>query len=114
MIFVPCCEILESGKDKDSAWARIWTELYHQGDIGEGSLVAVPHLVRIHRQLGTPDWNTYAIVAVIELARCSPQSGRSGFGESDYEQALRDLAAIGLEELSTRSRTEKRSEPSWR
>ena len=96
----PLLQRLESDRGVKAAWDEIWQELYHQGDIGEGSLVAVPHLVRIHRQRGIPDSNTYALVATIELAR-----GKDGnpdvpdWCSEAYEQALRDLAQIGLEEL---------------
>ena len=46
-----------------------WQNLEGQGDVGVASYAAVPHLVRLYRQRGAVDWNTYAIVAVIELAR---------------------------------------------
>jgi hypothetical protein len=39
------------------------------GDVGEGSFVAIPHPVRIHRQRQVVDWNTYALAATVELAR---------------------------------------------
>jgi hypothetical protein len=96
----PLLDDLESGEDVASAWDQLWQELYHQGDIGEGSFAAVPHLVRIHRKRGEVDWNTYALVATIELAR---GAGRNPdvpeWMRTDYENALQDLARIGLEEL---------------
>ena len=91
---------LESGDDTQSTWHQIWGELYHQGDVGEGSFVAIPHLVRIHRQRNAVDWNTYAIAATVELARGTrgnpdvPQWARES-----YEDALRELGRLGLEEL---------------
>lgn len=97
----PLLQRLESERGANATWDDLWQELYHQGDIGEGSLVAVPHLVRIHRQRGVPDWNTYALVATLELAR-----GKGGnpdvpdWSREAYDQALRDLAQIGLEELT--------------
>ena len=48
---------LESGDDVQAAWAELWNEPYHQGDIGEGSFAALPHLVRIHRKRAAADWN---------------------------------------------------------
>jgi len=42
---------------------------HHQGDVGEASYAAVPHPVRIYHKRAVIDWKTYAIVAVIELAR---------------------------------------------
>jgi hypothetical protein len=92
---------LESGRDTGAAWDALWQELHHQGDVGEASYAAVPHLVRIHRRGRVVDWNTYALVATIELAR-----GRGGNPEvpswlkEAYEEALHALAEIGLTELS--------------
>ena len=60
---------LENGRDTEGTRHALWDDLHNQGDVGEASYAAVPHLVRIYRNHGLPDWNTYAIVAVIELAR---------------------------------------------
>ena len=65
----PLLRRLETVPNPKLVWEELWQELYHQGDVGPGSFVAVPHLVRIHRQRCVPDWNTYALVAAIELAR---------------------------------------------
>lgn len=97
----PILQRLESARDAKQAWEELWQELYHQGDIGEGSFVAVPHLVRIHRLRSTPDWNTYALAATIELAR-----GKDGnpdvpaWARHSYDEALRELGQLGLTELS--------------
>jgi hypothetical protein len=96
----PLLQRLESGRDAKATWDELWQGLYHQGDVGEGSFVAVPHLVRIHRQRGIPDWNAYAIVATIELAR-----GKGGnpevpdWSREAYDKALCELGDIGLQEL---------------
>ena len=45
----PLLRKLEASADPREAWGGLWQELYHQGDVGVGSYVAVPHLVRIHR-----------------------------------------------------------------
>jgi hypothetical protein len=103
----PILQHLESGRDVEATWHELWQELYHQGDVGAGSFAAVPHLVRIHRLRGTPDWNTYALSATIELAR-----GKNGnpdvpdWAREAYDEALRDLAQIGLEELPRASAQE--------
>jgi len=39
----PILQRLESEQDAKQAWDELWQELYHQGDVGEGSFVAVPH-----------------------------------------------------------------------
>ena len=96
----PLLRQLEVRGEEESIWPAIWQELYHQGDVGEGSFVAIPHLVRIHRARGVLDWNTYAIAGTIELAR-----GTHGnpdvpeWARESYDGALRDLARLGLEEL---------------
>jgi hypothetical protein len=96
----PLLARLESGEDPASAWQEVWEELYHQGDVGEGSFIAIPHLVRIHRQRGIADWNTYAIAATVELVR-----GKGGnpdvppWARESYDHALRELGKLGLKEL---------------
>jgi len=106
----PALKQLEAGTDTEEAWHRLWEELHHQGDVGEASYAAVPHLVRIYRERGVPDWNTYSIVGTIELARGEdilPSQGKRKNPEvpawlSDgYFQAIRNLFEIGLKELPT-------------
>jgi hypothetical protein len=79
---------------------ELWQEVHHEGDVGPGSFVAVPHLVRIYRLRGILDWNTYAVVATIELAR---GKGRNpdvpDWSREAYDKALRELADTGLQEL---------------
>jgi hypothetical protein len=79
---------------------ELWNELHHQSDVGEASYAAVPHLVRIYRQSRTVDWNTYAIVAVIELARgkgTNPQVPEWLTGS--YSSAIQELSQIGAAEI---------------
>jgi hypothetical protein len=96
----PILQRLESDKDPTKAWHELREELYHQGDVGEGSFVAVPHIVRIHRLRGIADCNAYALAATIELARGTGSNPDvPAWALDDYNQALRELARIGLEEL---------------
>lgn len=93
---------LEQGDNIAGAWNELWNELHHQGDVGEASYAAVPHLVRIHAARGVPDWNTYALIATIDDAR---RDGRNpelptNLGQA-YEEAWRELAEIGLRDLRT-------------
>jgi hypothetical protein len=107
----PLLSKLESNKDTTTAWHELWEGLHHQGDVGEASYAAVPHLVRIYRKRGVIDWNTYAIVAVIELAR----DGRKNpevpkWLREEYLQAIRELAEVGaVEVLQTKSPEEIRA-----
>jgi hypothetical protein len=90
---------LELSEDVENAWAELWGELHHQGDVGEASYAAVPHLVRIYRQRGIADWNTYAFVATIELARGQGKNPKvPDWLESDDFAAIHELAKIGLTE----------------
>ena len=87
---------LEQEHETDAAWEELWTELYHQGDVGEASYAAVPHLVRIHAARGIADWNTYALIATIEDAR---HNGRNpellDNLRGAYEGAWRKLVDLG-------------------
>ena len=65
----PLLRKLENGEQNPAVWHELWGELHHQGDVGEASYAAVPHIVEIHRKSGVVDWNPYAIVACIESAR---------------------------------------------
>jgi len=96
----PLLQRLGSEKDIGPVWSELWDELHHQGDVGEASFAAVPHIVKIYCNRGTPDWNAYAMVSVIELAR-----GKDGnpdvpeWLEEDYLRAIDALAAKGISEL---------------
>lgn len=91
---------LESNNQSEDAWNELWEELHHQGDVGEASYAAVPHIVRIYRQRRMDRWRTFGLVSVIELAR-----GRGTNPEvpnwltQDYFQAIKDLADIGSVEV---------------
>jgi hypothetical protein len=107
----PSLSRLDTNDDTNAAWRDLWEGLHHQGDVGEASYAAVPHLVRIYRKGGAIDWNTYAIVAVIELARDDGKNPPvpKWLGE-DYFQAIRDLAERGaVEVLQTKNPEEVRA-----
>ena len=96
----PLLSALETNENAQGAWHELWEELHHQGDVGAASYAAVPHLVRIYRKRGVIDRNTYAIVAVIELARDDGKNPKvPTWLEGDYFQAIRDLAAVGAVEV---------------
>ncbi len=91
---------LQAEIGKKAAWEPLWQELYHQGDVGEASYAAAPHIVRIYRASGVTDWNAYALVATIELART--QAGNPalpGWLHEAYFDAVRALAETGLDQL---------------
>jgi hypothetical protein len=107
----PLFSNLVTNTDTKTAWHGLWEGLHHQGDVGEASYAAVPHPVRIYRKGGAIDWNTYALVAVIELARDSGKNPEMPkWLEEDYFQAIRDLAAVGaVEVLETKNPEEIRA-----
>ena len=92
---------LESEKDVAAVWHQLWEELHHQGDVGDASYAAVPHLVRIYRESGVVDWNTYGIVALIELRRGQGNNPElPKWLEEGYFGAIRKLAETGVAQLS--------------
>ncbi|MGA3373919.1 MAG: hypothetical protein ABSC48_19425 [Terracidiphilus sp.] len=96
----PLLSRLEMEQDTASVWEELWDELHHQGDVGEASFAAVPHLVRIYRKRGIVDWNSFAIVAIIELAR---KEGKNPdvpqWLQEGYFRAIQDLAEIAVTEI---------------
>jgi hypothetical protein len=104
----PMLSKLEANRDTKSAWHELWEGLHHQGDVGAASYAAVPHLVRIYRGHGSIDWNTYAIVAVIDLAREEQRNPPiPKWLEQDYKQAIQDLAVVGAGEILRAKETEE-------
>jgi len=107
----PLFSELETKNNTKAAWHELWEGLHHQGDVGAASYAAVPYLVRIYRKRGLIDWNTYAIVAVIELARGEGKNPEvPKWLEADYFQSIRDLAEVGaVEVLQTKGSEEIRA-----
>lgn len=96
----PLLAKLENEVDTEATWKELWEELHHQGDVGDASYAAVPHLVRIYRQHPTVDWNTYAIVAVIELARDEKRNPKiPAWLEKGYFAAIQELADVARSEI---------------
>jgi hypothetical protein len=99
----PLVNALEE-EDTEEAWERLWDELHHQGDVGDASYAAVPLIVESHRKRGVPDWNPYAIVAIIELARTERQNPEvPEWLKDEYFGAIDELSKIGTGELTIAS-----------
>ncbi len=96
----PLLQRLGADNDTTEVWHELWNELHHQGDVGDASFAAVPVLVERYRERGVINWNTYAIVAIIELAR---KEGNNPdvpqWLADDYFRAIRKLAEIGTAEI---------------
>jgi hypothetical protein len=91
---------LESNIQSENAWDELWEGLHHQGDVGDASYAAVPHIVRIYRQRRGDRWRTFGLVVLIELARgrgTNPEI--PNWLKQDYFQAIQDLARIGSTEV---------------
>jgi len=96
----PLLRRLETERDTAGVWHELWEELHNQGDVGDASFAAVPFLVRIYQERGVIDWNTYAIVAIIELARTEGKNPDvPEWIAEDYFHAIRRLAEIGTKEV---------------
>jgi hypothetical protein len=97
----PLLKKLETEEDVESAWHELWEELHHQGDVGEASYAAVPYLVRVASQRGSYDWNTCAIVGIIELARGHGNNpDLPSWLEEDYFLAIQELAKAAIARIS--------------
>jgi hypothetical protein len=103
----PLLARLATGEETTSVWHELWTELHHQGDVGDASYAAVPRLVSIHRERGVADWNTYAVVAAIELARTERENPAvPKWLEKEYFNAIQELAKSGASEIMLTEETE--------
>lgn len=96
----PSLRKLDSQQDTAAAWQELWEELHHQGDVGDASYAAVPELVRIRRTGGVADWNLYAMVAIIELARTESQNPEvPDWLHQDYFNSIQELARMGTRDI---------------
>jgi hypothetical protein len=92
---------LENESDTKAVWDELWNELHHQGDVGDASYAAVPLLVEAHRKCGKADWNPYAIVTTIELARTEPHNlPMPAWLSDDCFSAIQKLSDMGLHEIA--------------
>ncbi len=88
---------LEAG---DDVWDELWQELHHQGDVGEASYAALPHLVRIARTLPRRDWNFYGLVSTIEVERHRKSNPPPpAWLAEDYAAAMRHVLDLALGDL---------------
>src|SRR5262245_21466426 len=100
----PALRQLESGHEVAAAWDELWNELHHQGDVGEASYAAVPHLVRIQEQKHSLDWNLYALVSTIETERHYADNPPIPVWLIDsYREAWRTLVELAINDLKAAS-----------
>jgi len=88
---------LEAG---ENAWDELWQELHHQGDVGQASYAAVPHIVRIAALRRRGSWHPYALVSVIEVERHHKRNPPlDPTLEAPYARAIQALGELALSEL---------------
>ena len=88
---------IEAGED---AWDDLWQELHHQGDVGEASYAAVPHLIRIAKLLPRRDWNFYGLVSTIEVERHRKSNPLlPDWLAQDYKEAMAGMLELALTDL---------------
>jgi hypothetical protein len=96
----PALKQLERGTDAASAWHELWEELHHQGDVGEASYAAVPHLVRIHQATHSLDWNLYALASTIEIERHQKTNPPlPDWLAKSYHEAWATLLGLAIDDL---------------
>lgn len=74
-------------------WGLLTEELFHQGDVGESSYAAVPHVVRIALEHSPLNVDALTLIVAIEVARLS--AGNPPVPEwlkTGYEAAIERLA----------------------
>lgn len=82
------------------AWRELWSELHHQGDVGEASYAVVPLLLEACQD-GPRDWNLYGFIATIEIGR--HRSGNPIIPDwlsDDYSSALQQAKTLALYDLA--------------
>ncbi len=92
---------LQHKEHSETAWFELWEELHHQGDVGDASYASVPQIVAIARQASEPDWNAYALTAIIELARTENKNPHvPDWLSEEYFLSIHDLAEIGATKIA--------------
>jgi hypothetical protein len=98
----PALRSLSDDSDPSKAWEELWNELHHQGDVGEASYAAIPHIVDAYIRRGPPGWNAYAMLVCIELARDAEDNPPvPGYLRASYLEALQRLSLHGQKELES-------------
>ncbi len=90
-------EEAESEENEKAVLDELWLELHHQGDVGEASYAAVPHLLRIAQIKPRLNWNYFAQIAVIEISRQQNKNPPlPDFLAEDYQNALSQVGIIAF------------------
>ncbi len=90
---------IEFGQNQPSAWAELWDELHHQGDVGDASFASVVVIARLLTLGKVNDWNGYALAATIETARLEKTQNVPAWLFEGYGTAWRQLYDAGITAL---------------
>jgi len=81
-------------EEANTIYQELWDELHHQGDVGLASYYAVPYMIRIAKEKKLVDYNVLGLVTVIEIQRHKGNPPLPKDLDSDYQQAIEDLATL--------------------
>ena len=96
----PVLRRLKAGCATEPDWEELWSQLHHQGDVGEASYASAPQLIAIQAESEGVDWNVYAMLSTIEIERhrrANPPLPEWLAG--DYRTAWRELPRIAARDL---------------
>ena len=86
------------------AWPELWEELHHQCDVDVASYAAAAKLMQLAPQLIGRDWNFYALIAVIEVARHRRNNPPlPAWLLRDYLHAWQGIATLAFDDLAAAS-----------
>ena len=95
----PAFRDLKAGRNQPEAWAELWNELHHQGDVGEASFASMSAIADLAANDKALDWNPYALAAVIEEARREKGVEVPAWLATDYREAWRQLYRAAIAAL---------------
>ena len=96
----PALARLETDDHLEPVWEELWSNLHHQGEVGEASYASVPHIARIAVSRRITDWNLFALVGTIELEReMEGNPDLPSWLTESYETAWEQLFGLAREAL---------------
>jgi hypothetical protein len=98
---VPMLQRLSNDWTDRGAWEELWSELHHQGDVGEASYAALTVLAELAGRASVRDWNIYALAAIVESERhASRNPPVPTWLAQDYRDAWVVLTRLALQDLA--------------
>jgi hypothetical protein len=96
----PLIKLESLNKPSEEIWNELWEELYHQGDVGIASYVAIPQLFRIYREKQWIDFQLPNFTSAVERARFENHNPKlPEWLTQDYFSALHDISQYCLENV---------------